>query len=314
MLKEAIRSNWATDISGYAQIISCTKNTAYPAWTIKFIDSYGVALLYDGNDDINETFANARIYSEEIIFDNQDIRKALILTTSTAGIESTFSSLCFELIDPGPNGEKRAKLLESPVAWWKEWKEMLGNRNIDVKTYDVLGELCVLKVLIESGEEANWNGPDGASYDIETERQFIEVKSTVVRDRREVTISNPSQLDPPDKPLDLVLCQFEPTVCSGVTIDSVLQELTRIGYNTVLLNTKLSKLGFEEGMSSRKRTFILHGMLRYAVDSDFPRITPSSFVGGVMPVGITKFTYTVDLSGMTPKSMMQGADHDLQNN
>lgn len=314
MLKEAIQNNWATDISGYAQIISCTKDTDYPAWTIKLVDSYGVALPYDGKDDINETFANARIYSEEIVFDNQSVRKALVLTTSTVGIESTFSSLCFELIDPGINGEKRAKLLESPIAWWKEWKEMLGNRNIDAKTYDVLGELCVLKALIESGEEANWNGPDGASYDIETEHRFIEVKSTVVRDRREVTISNPSQLDPPGKPLNLVLCQFEPSICSGVSIDNVLGELTQIGYNTMLLNAKLNKLGFEAGMSARRRTFILHGMLRYIVDSQFPRITPSSFVGGVMPAGITKFTYTVDLSGMTPESMMQGADHVIQNN
>ena len=52
-------------------------------------------------------------------------------------------------------------------------------------------------------------------------------------------------------------------------------------------------------------------MLKYAVDFDFPRITPTSFVGGVMPAGITKITYTVDLSGMTPESMMQGEENEL---
>ena len=314
MMKQAIRNNWATDITGYAQVIPATKDTDYPAWTVKFHDSYGVALPYDGDEEINENFANARIYSNEIVFDNQNVRKAIILTTSSDGIEATFSALCSELVDPGTNGEKRVKILDAPLEWWREWKEMLGNRNIDPRIYDVLGELCVFKTLIKSGEDANWNGPDGASYDIETEQRFVEVKSTIVRDKREVTISNPTQLDPPGKPLSLVLCQFEPTVLSGVSIDSIIEEFADMGFNTALLNSKLSKMGFDAGMSARKKTFILHGMLKYTVDSDFPRITPASFVGGVMPAGVTKFTYTVDLSGMTAESMMQGAEHDIQNN
>ena len=304
MLKEAIRNNWATDISGYAQIIIETENSGYPAWTVKILNNYGVAIPYDGEDDINESFANARIYSDNIVFDDHTVKKALILSTSTEGIEATFSALCCELIEPGVDGENRSKILAAPLEWWKAWKEMLGNRNIDPRIYDVLGELCVFKTLLAAGEDANWNGPDGASYDIETGWGFIEVKSTVVRDKREVTISNPNQLDPPGKPLNLVLCQFEPTVLNGVSIDSILDEFSNMGYSTIALNEKLSKMGFDPGMSSRKKTFVLHGMLKYTVDSDFPRITPASFVGGVMPAGITKFTYTVDLSGMTPESMM----------
>lgn len=304
MLKEAIRNNWSTDISGYAQIIPATKDNGYPAWTVKILNSYGVAIPYDGEDDINESFANARIYSDNIVFDDHSVKKALILSTSTEGIETTFSSLCCELIEPGLNGEKRSQILSAPLEWWKAWKEMLGNRSIDPRIYDVLGELCVLKTLLTAGDDANWNGPDGASYDIETEHGFIEVKSTIVKDKREVTISNPTQLDPPEKSLNLVLCQFEPTVLTGVSIDSVLDEFENMGYNTAALNTKLSKMGFDPGMSSRKKTFLLHGMLKYEVGPDFPRITASSFVGGVMPARVTKFVYNVDLSGMAAESML----------
>ena len=113
MLKEAIRNNWATDISGYAQIIPATKDSNYPAWTIKILNSYGVAIPYDGEDDINESFANARIYSDTIVFDDHSVKKALILSTSTEGIETTFSALCYELIEPGFNGEKRLQILAS---------------------------------------------------------------------------------------------------------------------------------------------------------------------------------------------------------
>ena len=304
MLKEAIRCNWQTDISGYAQIISKMQDTGYPAWTVKILDSYGVAIPYDGEDIINENFANARIYSDNIVCDDKTVKKALILSTSTEGIETTFSAICCELIDPGLNVEKRKKITSDPLEWWKSWKEMIGNRNIDPRIYDVLGELCVFKLLLSEGVEASWNGPKGTSYDIDTDSGFIEVKSTIVRDRREVTISNPQQLDPKDKPLSLVLCQFEPTTMTGISIDSVVDEFEQMGYNVADINTKLSKMGFDPGMSSRKKTFILHGMLKYKVDSQFPRMTLESFVGGVMPAGITKYTYTVDLGGLIPESMI----------
>ena len=165
MLREAIRSNWETDISGYAQIISIMQDTGYPAWTVKILDSYGVAIPYDGEDIINENFANARIYSDNIVCDDKTVKKALILSTSTEGIETTFSAICCELIDPGLDGEKRKKITSDPLEWWKSWKEMIGNRNIDPRIYDVLGELCVFKLLLSKGVEASWNGPKGTSVD-----------------------------------------------------------------------------------------------------------------------------------------------------
>ena len=139
----------------------------------------------------------------------------------------------------------------------------------------------------------------------------MEVKSSTVRDMREVTISSQFQLDPPGKSLNLVFCQFEPTVQTGESIDSIVDWFGAIGYNISVLNEKLASKGFEIGMSSRKRTFLLHSMLKYTVDDSFPRITPASFVGGTMPAGITKISYTVDLSGMVPESMLQGVTDEI---
>lgn len=311
MLIQEIRSNWKTDILGYAQIISSLKDTEYPAWTVRLVDEYGVAIPYAG-EDINESFSNARIFStDNIMISAGMMQRSLVLTTASVGIERPFATLCSELIDPGIDGAARNAILADPVAWWKKWKELLGNRNIDARIYDVLGELCVLYQLLQSGEESSWNGPNGASYDIETVNRFVEVKSTLSRSKREITVSNQFQLDPPDKPLNLVLCAFEPTVQSGVSINRMIAKFEEIGYNISLINKKLSELGFEEGMSSRNKTFILHEMLKYTIGSDFPRITPESFVGGVLPTGITKITYTVDLSGMPSEAMVQGANYDI---
>lgn len=311
MLKKTILNNWDTDIVGYAQAISLLENTKYPAWTIKFVNSYGVAIPYEGEEEINESFSNAKIRSTTIQFKEGNAKKALVLTSEATDIKAPFATLCEALVDPGENGERRIVIENSPVLWWKEWKELLGNKNIDERIYDVLGELCVLKYLISKGEDAEWNGPDGASYDIETDMRFVEVKSSINRDRREVTISSQFQLFPKEKHLDLILCRFEPVVFSGLSIDSIMDEFEIMGYNTYLLNSKLEKLGFEQGMSARKKNFKLHEMLQYRVDDNFPRITPESFVNGVMPAGIIKITYTADLSGLSPVSLLNGDNDDL---
>ena len=311
MLTDEIRSNWEIDIVGHAQPIPSLADTDYPAWTVKFVDGYGVAIPYSGQQEINENFANARIYSSVIRFNAETEQKALLLTTESYDIAVPFSALCAELVDPGEDGIFRSEITASPVKWWHEWKELLGNKSIDDRVYDVLGELCVLNYLIANGEDANWNGPTSASYDIETDLRFVEVKSSVVRDRKEITISNQFQLVPPNKHLDLVFCQFEPSVVSGVSINQLVDQLKDKGINIGAINQKLKELGFEEGRSSRNKTFILHSMLKYTVDSAFPRITPASFIGGVMPASITKITYTVDLSGMTPESMLEGVKHEI---
>jgi len=311
MLKKSILNNWETDIIGYAQGIVILNNTEYPAWTVKFIDSYGVAIPYEGEEDINESFANAKIRSTTIKFMDGNARRALVLTAFSDDIMIPFASLCEALVDPGENGEQRKLIELSPLSWWKDWKELLGNRNIDERIYDILGELCALKEIVLKGEDAEWNGPDGASYDIETNTRFVEVKSSINRDRREITINSQFQLFPPEKTLDLILCRFEPSVITGITIDSILSDFQNAGYNVDLLNRKLEKRGFEKGMSARKKPFIIHEMLLYKVDNSFPRITPESFVGGVMPNGITKISYTVDLTGLTATSLLLGDCDDI---
>ena len=65
-----------------------------------------------------------------------------------------------------------------------------------------------------------------------TDERFLEVKSTINRDKKEVTISSQFQLFPPEKPLNLVLCVFEPAILSGISIDGLLQDFSRLGWQT----------------------------------------------------------------------------------
>ncbi|MNN97615.1 hypothetical protein D3C81_2168150 [compost metagenome] len=65
-----------------------------------------------------------------------------------------------------------------------------------------------------------------------------------------------------------------------------------------MLERALQRIGMEAGCSVRKEKFILLEARSYAVDNSFPRITPESFIGGVLPVGVVQFEYRIDLSGL----------------
>ena len=313
-LRDEIISNWEMDIIGFAHSIKTLEDLGYNGWTVKYRESYGVAIPYDGTEDIHEFFSNSEIRSDIISVKGELIQRAILLLADFSVSRSSFAALCEELINPGKNGDNRKNIVSSPVKWWQEWKELLGNKSIDERVYDTLGELCVLKYYVSSSIETSWGGPNAATYDIETPNGYIEVKSTVSRSKKEITVSSQFQLDPPGKELDLVLCVFEESTHNGTSIDQVVSELISSGISREYLNTRLTQKGMPEGMSARKRKFILHEMLKYRIDNSFPRITPQSFVGGVLPAGIKKITYTVSLEGLNAESLTYGESNEIQNN
>lgn len=240
MLAKEIRDGWAASATGYASVIPSITKCGYEGWTIKTGNSYGVALPVPQDMVVSEKFAGAHLYTDTIILDGSKTRYALLLMARSEDIKIPFSSLCSELLNPGINGEFRKEILSSPTTWWTQWKELLGNRNVDERVYDVLGELLTLRYLAAHGENAEWNGPTGATYDIDCDGKFYEVKSTTARNKREITLSNHFQLDPPNGfPLFLVLCQIE-TAQSGDSINSLVSDLACLGYSTVALNEKLN--------------------------------------------------------------------------
>ncbi len=303
MLAEEIRNNWASSASGYAATMPTLLHLGYDGWTIKTSVLYGVALPISRGIVISENFAGAHLYTDDIILGGSNVCYALILSAQSDEISEPFSVLCAELLTPGSDGEFRKAILASPTEWWSQWKELIGNKNVDERVYDVLGELITLRYLAQCGENAEWNGPTGATYDIDCDGKYYEVKSTMARNKREITLSNHFQLAPiPGSMLYLVLCQFE-RAQQGICINSVVKDLESLGYSSMELNKKLESLGLEKGKSARNRQYILHAMLEYIVDDSFPAITESSFVGGKLPNGVRSITYTVSLDGLNAKNL-----------
>lgn len=297
---DVIRQEWNMIIySGSMRRIGTVCCTGFNAWAAKWPDgSYGVVIPCAEDIAVDETFAKVKFVSEKITIKEECIN-TLSLRTSDPEIESVFAALCATFINPGNNGDVRKELIEHPLSWWKEWKAMMGNKNVDEMVYDVIGELYVYKSLLEKGDNPTWQGPSSASYDIETDTQFVEVKSTIVRDRKQITASSTSQFDPQNKVLDLVFCQFEPCVSNGLSINALVKEIGMIApHKANDVEEKLLALGFGRKKSARNMTFFLHAASMYHVDDKFPKITKESFAGGDFPPGIDKITYTINLSGL----------------
>ncbi len=298
-------NNWAGSPSGKAMEVKSLCNSGFESWTIKMLGGeYGVAMPVTSKEEMSEYFAGAHYYTGSILLNDSDERLVLMLTTNKLEIREQFSALCAELLNPGENGELRDEISNSPAIWWAQWKELLGNKNIDSRVYDTLGELWALKYLAQKGEHAEWNGPDGSTYDIDCDGFFTEVKSTTARNKRQITLNNVFQLDPPDgTKLYLVLCQFEAAL-SGISINSLVDDLERLGYSKTALNDKLAKLGLEKGKTARKRCYIMHAATKYTIDDSFPAIREKSFVGGTLPSGVMSITYTVTLDGVPGENIL----------
>ena len=279
----------------FLSVVSLSRE-GYETWTMKNRSEYGVAVPIESDEEISEYFSGAHLYTDKRIIDGKEEKTFLFLTSEKDDIAEPFSALCAELITPGKDGELRSELEKNPLGWWAQWKELLGNKNVDTRAYDVLGELWVLRYLAEQGEQAEWNGPNGATYDIDCNGYYVEVKSTTARSKKQITLSNLFQLDPPDgSTLYIAFCQFE-SAQDGISINSLVRDLEKLGYSSTGLNEKLSRLGLEKGKTARKRNYIVHMVTKYQVDDSFPAIRPSSFVGGDLPKGVESITYTVSLN------------------
>ena len=290
-----LRENFATGVSGFRKLKTMPEE--YPAWTIlNERESYGVAIPNPHGEVINEHFANVSIESHKYIF-GSETKDMLILLCSSSKLRYEFATIAAQFVEPGTGNANRNSIQRNPFSWWKNWRELMGNRIGDKMPYAVIGEMLAVEYLMDHGKIVSWGGPNARSHDIDIREASIEVKSTLQKSRTEVTISSDYQLDG-DKPLWLYIVKFEENPKDGLTISDQADILVQKGYDRHTLEQQLTAVGFGVGTNGRKQRFRILEKRRYLVDESFPRITAKSFVGGQRPAGITHIEYTVNLDGI----------------
>jgi len=293
-IQEEIKEHWDIQQRGYAREISHLINTEHPAWTVILPDGrFGVAIPYSGKEPVVESFASAWI--ESLAIKNIACDECLVLCSFDSS--SAFSSLCAEFVNPGSSGSCRKELTSNPVAWWNEWKNLLGNKSVDLRVYDVLGELVSLLALVKQGEDPVWRGPCKSVCDIDCGSNKYEVKSTLTRNSKSVQIHGLFQLTDDGARKHLLLARFEPSI-QGLSINSLVEDLYCEGFSKAELNNYLQDLGYPSGSSSRSKCYTLLDLSHYFIDEEFPHISASSFVGGGLPQGVTSINYCISLDGI----------------
>ncbi len=302
-LVEKIRDNFNKGYNRKAMVIDGLGDD-FPAWTIKYDDYIGVLVPYLKDDDFSESFASATIRTiKGIIIDESTEINALLLSCENVSLRDEFSVICAQFVDPGLSGVERKSLIDNPGSWWERWKVLLGNAESNSETYSLLGEICLVEYLLKQKKNVHWSGVYQGTHDIETPEDSYEVKSTTLRYSYEVTISSIYQMEKAGKHLYLVFCRFERSN-HGRCLDELIKSIVSLGLPQDEIEMHMRKKGFEKGRTARSVKYKLLEMKIYEVDNSFPKITEHSFKNDQMPPNITKFKYTIDLSGVACKNLL----------
>jgi len=267
----------------------------YPAFAIRALDGFGVAIEWEQEKPVSEYFSSAHLVSMKTLIGGKE-KTLLALVSNREEFRNEFATVCAQFVDPGKDGAERCMLLNDPIIWWQKWKNLLGNTALDKTPYSVLCEMLVLKHVLSFDPTSKWTASDSGTHDIESDSHSYEVKSTIIRYGALLSISSQFQLLAP-KPLDLYFIRVEESPV-GVSINDIAAELISIGYDEYLLENQLAKAHFEKGSSDRDRKYSLLEKRVYNVDEKFPKITEESFKGDVIPPAIVEIRYKVDLDGV----------------
>lgn len=277
--------------------------TPDPAFVYRLDHKYGILVSYQESDPVKLPFKSAGLCDIEI--NGEYHGKYLFFYCTEERFLHQFSMLCVNFLEPA----NLAKLRVNPQIWWESWKNLLGNTISNDSAYPVIGELIVyLGLLKKNPATVVWKGPDKALHDIETEAASYEVKSTIVRTDRIVTISNEYQLGTANnKSLYLTFLRFEERLQGEYSLKKCVDSISDIAIRGDVLK-KLKKMGFEPGSPGYAVEYTLLEGYLYLVNDSFPRITVDNLVAMNLRDRIQTLSYGINLMGMACEELKNQID------
>jgi hypothetical protein len=218
------------------------------------------------------------------------------------GLKDIFITVSNDIIDSFPEKateSQRSKLLREIIKRWDDFFKRNRKKGMGEEAQrGLFAELWWLDVMLKNEITAykaviSWKGPLGRFHDFDVDGKKVEVKSTIQKIPRNITISNEVQLD--DKgttSLHLFVLTLDHSD-SGLSLPKMIEKLrTRLKSSTMAtrrLNTNLILAGYSDvdaekysqGYSSRKEEL-------FEVKEGFPRIIK-------LPNGTGNLKYSVSV-------------------
>ncbi|MGQ4277609.1 PD-(D/E)XK motif protein [Pseudidiomarina sp. E22-M8] len=204
---------------------------------------------------------------------------------------------------------KGQKLFESFYKRVAAWGSFLKPARSGIgykKLIGFLSELYVLKQLFLANlnsENAidSWGGPEGKNQDFLFNGITVEVKSSLLGERRYVKISSEYQLDNKDGEGYLIHTVLSPSDVGGSTCIKELVQLieSEISESAQATSDFWVKISTNYGSASAKELetrFSIKELNVYCVDEKFPKITPEM----LLFQEVSKVKYQIDLTHLIP--------------
>lgn len=184
------------------------------------------------------------------------------------------------------------------------WRELLERRLPPLSgeaLAGLFGELHTLHRIVSRDPArriAVWVGPTGATHDFRTDTTELEVKTTTKREGRFAEVHGVEQLVATgDRDLYLSFVRLRADA-TGQSVTDLIASLESSGADGIRLRELTAMVGWKEPADESR--FVVAEERIYRVDGQFPKIVPSSFVGGETPGGVMRLRYEVDLTGPVP--------------
>jgi hypothetical protein len=217
-------------------------------------------------------------------------------------LHDLFDLLIAEVIKLAAGDSERPDIICTVVL--DRWRELLEREPRSAPSAEVLrgiwGELWHVRAIARAGRTdlRYWTGHLRGIWDVVTEDNAIEIKTITNRSAWRVSISSEYQLEPGAGNLLLSVVRVDVGGDEGESVASLIEDLYDAGVDPAELVPALTAYGLDwhQVAPTRAVRFKLLDHRAWKVGSDFPRIVPSSFIGGAIPENVSRIGYDIDLT------------------
>ncbi|SNT68952.1 PD-(D/E)XK motif protein [Paracoccus seriniphilus] len=217
-------------------------------------------------------------------------------------LDNVFVELAGEILKRLREGQAPTKAVSGTISDFRAL--LMGRGRKDPSSAEVMGlvgELLILKRIVDlkPGAISSWTGPFGQRHDFRSGARAIEVKTSGRADAGHLGINGILQLDPPEGgTLLLTHVRLERAEEGTLSVSGLCKSIIEAGADSHRLTEALGKLGCDAPDDDRwnRTRFSFEGLDIYRVEPGFPRLTPDDFLAGVLPAGVAKLSYEIDLS------------------
>jgi hypothetical protein len=166
----------------------------------------------------------------------------------------------------------------------------------------LFAELHVLGLVHPTGpvDISTWRGPLREPHDIVLPDRAVEVKA-IGPGSEHIRIHGIEQLEPPGRPLALVLITLASTGIDGETLPDVVDRVLGRVSDRVEAISRLASAGYSptdrDAYPTQFSVLLLECIV---VGTQTPRIVSSSLASGILPEGVDRVAYRLELAQLRP--------------